>query len=359
LSPIKIAFFTRYSRLGASSRLRTFQFQRLWENEGFEVNILHFFNDKYLKDFYSYRKLDLLNLLYCYFKRFYHLRCLITHDIIWIEKELIPFFPPLIERALNFFNKKLIVDYDDAFFHNYQNHRSPLIRYFLGKKIDVIMNSAHLVFAGNSYLEERAKLNHAKKIVLLPTVISSAKYHLIKSENPDAELLKIGWIGSPTTIKYLKSLIPVLEKINKSYPFELVVVNGERSVNFSGKLKHVKWKEDFEVEAILNMDIGIMPLPNNDWEKGKCAYKLIQYMACGLPVVASPVGMNKSIVQHGINGYLAGNENEWIEYLSYLINHPKERTRLGKNGHQMVHSKFTVDMNFKIMLNEVNLLLNS
>jgi glycosyltransferase involved in cell wall biosynthesis len=355
----RIIFFPRYTRLGASSRLRTFQFQQHWENEGFQINIYPFFNDTYLKDFYGYKRLNLWNLIYCYIMRIFYLMKIPKYDIIWFEKELIPYFPPIVERLIIFFKINFIVDYDDAFFHNYENHKNFVVKTFLGKKIDSIMKCADLVFVGNAYLLERAKISQAKNIVLLPTVISSSKYNAIKSGNLSGKMVKIGWIGSPTTIKYLKGLLPVLEKINDKCPFELVVVNGERSVNFSGVLTHIKWKEEEEVNAILNMDIGIMPLPNEEWEKGKCAYKLIQYMACGLPVVASPVGMNTMLVQHGINGFLVENEEEWIESLTYLILNPYVRNKLGRNGHQLVHNNYTVEFNFQIMRREVKKLISS
>jgi glycosyltransferase involved in cell wall biosynthesis len=354
----KILFLSRYTRVGASSRVRTFQYQKYWEIAGFETYISSFFNEQYLNELYNQEKINKRNVFNCYLKRFIIMINCFKYDLIWIEKEIFPFLPPFLEWFLFKTNKKLIVDFDDAFFLNYENHESIFIRFFMRKKIDKVIKYASLVMVGNKYLEDRAIKAGARKICLLPTVISSEKYYHLKQHNSQTQHIKIGWIGSPTTIKYLKNILPFLEKLNQSSPIELLVVHGSCEVNFSGKMTHIKWSEEQEVNELLKMDIGIMPLPNTDWEKGKCAYKLIQYMACGVPVVASPVGMNNVVVKNEINGFLASNEEEWLKYLTELILNPEKRQKMGQNGFEMVHSNYTIEVNFKIMLDSVHQLLH-
>ena len=285
----------------------------------------------------------------CYVKRLMLLFTLHRYDMVWIEKEVFPYLPSYAERLIYLFGKGYVVDFDDAVFHNYDQHKSPLIRWWMGDKIDFVMRHANLVWVGNPYLKERAEQAGAKHIEFMPTVIPAERYQLKKVHQPQPELPTIGWIGSPTTLKYLRALVPVLERLNKLHPFELLVVNGQKGIDFSGKVRHLQWTEDEEVEAIMQMDIGIMPLPDDKWERGKCAYKLIQYMACGLPVVASPVGMNKEVVCHGENGYLANNEDDWIQFLSILILNPGKRQVMGDKGHGLVHSTYTQEINFRRM----------
>lgn len=345
---MKILFLSKYPRLGASSRLRTFQFQSHWESIGCQTKIQHFFNEKYLSEIYAHRKPSLLNVLFCYFKRFAQLLTVWRYDVIWIEKEVFPYLPSYAEWTFNKLGVGYVVDYDDAVFHNYDKHKWPFVRRWMGDKIDWVMRNSKLTIAGNAYLEDRAKSAGAKNILRLPTVVESKKYTQ-KPFNRDKNKITIGWMGSPTTVKYLRELLPVLEELQKEVPFKLLVANGQKSIEFEGEYECLRWSEEMEVDIIHQMDIGIMPLPDDDWERGKCSYKLVQYMACGLPVVASPVGMNKEVVDHGINGYLAKSKEEWKIFLSKLILDTELRKQLGDNGYDKVHTFFTVDRNFGLM----------
>jgi glycosyltransferase involved in cell wall biosynthesis len=242
-----------------------------------------------------------------------------------------------------------VVDYDDAVFHNYDQHSLGMIRYWMGDKIDWVMRNAQMVFVGNPYLGDRALQAGAKQIQLLPTVINPDRYQ--RKEFTTSEKVRIGWIGSPTTIKYLEDLKPVFQELQKTHDFELVIINSKAAewspMDF--EVSWIPWTEETEVASIRSMDIGIMPLSDNLWERGKCAYKLIQYMACGLPVVASPIGMNEEVVTAGENGYLAKDEKDWISYLGMLIEDATLRKKLGDNGYQLVSEKYTLNKNFEIM----------
>jgi glycosyltransferase involved in cell wall biosynthesis len=175
-------------------------------------------------------------------------------------------------------------------------------------------------------------------------VVDASRYQ--KKGEAEKSIFRIGWIGSPSTLKYVKLLVPALEILNTQFALELQLVNGEKGVAYSGKQVLIPWSEETEVGSILQMDIGIMPLPDDPWERGKCAYKLIQYMACGLPVVASPVGMNLEVVVHGENGFLASSVEEWVEYLRKLLEDPSLRARMGEKGRAMVLEKYTLEKNF-------------
>ncbi|NVK53932.1 MAG: glycosyltransferase family 4 protein [Flavobacteriaceae bacterium] len=344
--------------MGASSRLRTYQFISLWEQAGYEVKISSFFNEKYLRRFYLGKRHHPLNVLGCYIKRLWIFLNAWRYDLIWIEKEAFPFLPSYAEWLLEKLGKGYVVDYDDAVFHNYDQHASCIVRAWMGNKIDWVMRHSTATFVGNLYLKERALKSGAKEIIDLPTVINPIRYRK-KIGDSSASKIKIGWIGSPTTMKYLETLKPVFEKLNSELDFELLVVNAKPffDLGFGCEVRWVSWSEETEVEAILEMDIGIMPLPDDKWERGKCAYKLIQYMACGLPVVASPVGMNVEVVKHGENGFLASSEEEWVDYLNTLIQNSSLRKEFGGKGYQLVQERYTLQRNFEIMRREIERLM--
>lgn len=327
--------------MGASSRLRTYQYLPFLEAGGIETTVVPLFNDRYLKELYSRKGTSWLNIMRCYWGR---LKCLLKvhqYDSVVIEKELFPYLPAWAECWLSKKAKGYIVDYDDAVFHNYDRHPSFPIRWLLGDKITKVMRYSRLVMAGNEYLAEKAVLSGAKEVQVIPTVVDGDKYSPAV-DKASGGLIKVGWIGSPTTLKYVKGILPVLEKLNQKHPFELVIIGGGAMVGFSGKETIVAWTEEHEVVAIHKLDIGIMPLSETCWERGKCGYKLIQYMACGLPVIGSPIGVNKKLVVNGVNGFLASDETEWEGYLGRLLSDKQLRDKMGLEGIKMVQEDYTL-----------------
>lgn len=308
------------------------------------VEVSPLLNEQYLQEFYAGKPISKLNVIKCYLRRLLTLFSVHRYDLIWVEKELFPYLPPLAEWILSR-TKGYVVDFDDAIFHNYDLNESGFVRNFLPGKIDRVVRYSKLVWAGNPYLIERAHAAGAKQVCFLPTVINPARYRL-KTYSPNS-ITCIGWIGSPTTQKYLRELLPVFEALHSQFPIRILLVNGKESIHFSGEIEVVPWTEKGEVDAILRMDIGIMPLPDSPWERGKCAYKLIQYMACGLPVVASPVGFNTTVVTHGQNGYLADTPESWQKHLTDLILHPEKRESMGKQGYLRVQESYTLEKNIE------------
>jgi glycosyltransferase involved in cell wall biosynthesis len=273
------------------------------------------------------------------------------YDLVWVEKELFPYLPAWAEWLLAHLGPGYVVDYDDAVFHRYDLQGNFLVRNLLGRKIDRVMARARMVFAGNEYLAQRAEESGARSVILLPTVIDPTRYR--KKEAKESGKVWIGWIGSPSTLKYVKAIKQELEEVCREANAGLLLVNGHDGFSFQGDLKMIPWSETGEVAAILQMDIGIMPLPDDEWERGKCAYKIIQYMACGLPVVASPVGMNVEVVKNGENGFLAAGSAEWKEALLTLVRDAGMRKRLGEKGFELVQERFTLRGNFEVMVGEV------
>jgi glycosyltransferase involved in cell wall biosynthesis len=315
----------------------------LWEKEGYQVKVSPFFTDKYLSKIYNHQFPGYFRFLGCYLRRFFTLFSVGQYDLIIIEKEVFPYLTSIPEWFLSK-TKGYWIDFDDAVFHNYDQKENRLIGRLMPKKIDHAMKMADKVIVGNAYLKARAQLAGASSIENLPTVIDPDKYKAKKS-NKDKRVC-IGWIGSPSTLKYLEPMVAVLNWLYDNYQIKFVLVNGTRKINFKGQIEVISWTEEGEVAAIHKMDIGIMPLPDNPWERGKCAYKLIQYMACGLPVVASPIGMNKELVVDGVNGFLADSNAEWILALQKLIEDPQLREKFGAAGRQKILKNYTLRKNF-------------
>ena len=336
---MKILYFTKYSRKGASSRLRSFQYFPFLESQGHQVTVKPLFDDTYLEKIYLGKK-DIIGSLKGYLKRFLLLFTVFSYDKVVIEKELFPYLPAVFERIFALFGIQYVVDYDDAIFHNYDMHPNPIIRFFLKNKIDIVMKKSQTVIAGNSYLATRAKNAGAQKVVTIPTVIDTSRY--TTKEKYNSKPFVIGWIGSPSTFKYLLSLQSVFEKLASKYVISIHIVGAEQSLGLPGIENHIPWSEETEVASILNFDLGIMPLNDSPWEKGKCSYKLIQYMGCGIPVIASPVGMNLEVVQANINGFLATNEEEWVSTIEKYINDTNLQSVHGKNNSIFVEKNFSL-----------------
>jgi len=336
---MKILYFTKYTRKGASSRLRSYQYFPFLESQGIKVTASPFFDDQYLENLYAGKSI-LKQVIKAYIRRFYALRKVFKQDCIFIEYELFPYFPATIEWILKTMDIQYIVDYDDAIFHNYDKNKNPIVRFLFRHKIDKVMKYSRCVIAGNSYLKEKAISSGAKNVQIIPTVIDLNRYSV--KNKYDAENIVIGWIGTNSTIKYVKKIVPVLEELIARYKVQIHIVGAGESLGLGKNETHVKWSEDSEVQSILAFDIGIMPLDDGDWERGKCGYKLIQYMACAIPVVASAVGANMDIVEHGHNGFLVSELNDWYDYMEQYIKNAALRKQHGKEGRSLVENKYCV-----------------
>lgn len=338
---MKVLYFTKYSRLGASSRMRSYQYFPFLERNGIEITVKPLFDDDYLKNLYAKQKQSPFKILKYYVKRLLVLFTVFKYDKVVIEKELFPYFFSWFEKLLWLFNIKYIVDYDDAIFHNYDLSTNKVIRFFLKNKIDRVMKYSHTVVAGNSYLAARAGQAKAKNIVVIPTVIDVAKYKV--KANYEVKTVVIGWIGSPSTFQYIETLLPVLEQLIEKYNCEVHIVGAKNdNALYTDNIKFIPWSEEHETDLIASFDIGIMPLKNTPWELGKCSYKLIQYMGSGVPVVASPVGMNIEVVEESENGFLANTNDEWFATVTKLMENSILRRQFGEKGRQKAEQQYSL-----------------
>ncbi|MDC3382720.1 glycosyltransferase family 4 protein [Candidatus Pelagibacter sp.] len=339
---LKILLLTKYNKRGASSRLRTLQYIPYLESNAFFITVSNFFDDKYLEEYQSNSKRSVIRIFKSYIKRFFVFLTIFRYDLIWIEKEIFPYFPALFERILKLVGKAYIVDYDDAIFHNYDLSKKYLIKKFLDRKIYRVMKNAECVIVGNKYLAKYAESTRSL-IRIIPTVVDSSIYIPKKKFLNKSPV--IGWIGSRSTQKYLNNIYDPLKSICNLFDVRLLLIGATSEIasKFSDlKVDLVQWNEAEEISLIRNMDIGIMPLSDGPWEKGKCGYKLIQYMACAVPVIASPVGINIEIITKNNCGLLADSNEEWKNAFKRLLNNPEKCGELGNAGRVAVEQIYSL-----------------
>lgn len=337
---MKILFLTRFGHQGASSRLRLLQYLPWFRTSVIESVVSPLFDDTMLLRKYQRGSYGFMALLLTYWRRFYVLATANQYDLIWIEKEVLPWFPVWIEQWL--LRKRLyVLDFDDAIFHNYDLHRFNWVRSFYGRRIDQLMEGSRLVAAGNRYLASRAVAAGARWVEVIPTVVDVARYSP-KHEYPNSNVPLIVWIGSPSTVQYLLGLAKPLGTLAKLQSFTLRVIGADAFNIPEVNIETFPWSLDTEAALIGECDIGIMPLKDTPWEQGKCAYKLIQYMACGLPTVASPIGANKEVVIEGETGLFADTPAEWVEKMQMLLRDTPLRQRLGRAGRERVQSDYSL-----------------
>jgi len=339
---MKILLLSRYGPNGASSRIRSYQYLPYLKAQGIDCVVAPLLDDDYIRSLYSRKAKPLFSIISSYIQRIWNILNSRSFNLVWIEKEIFPWLPAWMEILLTHANIPYIVDYDDAIFHRYDLNPNKTVRILFRNKIKKVMQYSDFVIAGNKYLANYAIRAGAKRVEFIPTVIDLDRYSI--KDNMNANEFKVGWIGSPTTAKYLNLVRQALSQFAKEGNISFSFVGsghielGELPINIS------RWSEETEVSSIQDFDVGIMPIPDNPWERGKCGYKLIQYMACGKPVVASPVGANTEIVEHGVNGFLAETTKEWLDALKILRSRPELRKKMGTEGRKMVEKNFCIQV---------------
>ena len=276
------------------------------------------------------------------------------YDLIIIEKEIIPFFPPILEYFLKVNHIPYFVDFDDAIFHNYDKNKKKIIRLMLKNKIPYVIKWSKLVIVGSHYLREFAS-RYNSNILFLPTVVNIYNYKTQLKRTKSNEFI-IGWIGSPTTSHYIVSIIEELIRFCSNHNAKINLIGFDRKLlknKRSGFINFINWNEDSEINELNKISVGIMPLDDSEWAKGKCGFKLIQYMACSKPVVASAVGENNIIIDHGINGYLVKEKKDWYKYLKKIYNNPNLAKQMGEENFRKINNKYSLHVTSEIYKNKI------
>jgi glycosyltransferase involved in cell wall biosynthesis len=335
---MKILILSKYNEQGSSSRYRFYNYISYFGANGISYKFKPLLPNTYVKNLYQGKRFVVFyQQIVAIIQRVSFLTFFVKkYDLILIEKELLPNVPYFVEKLL-LGKKTYALDFDDYTATDYKQHSVKKI--FLSNKIDCLAQNAKFVTVGNRWYFDEIKSNN---LVYLPTVVSLAKYSGIKTVTV-LDAVKIVWIGSPSTSKYLILVKDVLEKLAQKYPLVFNVIGGQFDSE-KIKVNLINWESDTEIIRLLDSDIGIMPLEDTIWEKGKCGFKLIQYMACGLPVVAAPSPANFEIIEQNISGYIARTESEWFDYLELLIIDSKRRASFGLSGRKRVEKDYSYEV---------------
>jgi glycosyltransferase involved in cell wall biosynthesis len=262
-----------------------------------------------------------------------------------IYREALPVGPPIVESLLAGAKVPLVYDFDDAvFLPNTSDANRWIAALKRPQKTGAIIRRCDQVIAGNEYLASYAR-RFNPSVHVIPTAIDVDLFvPRTEPRHPETRLV-IGWIGTPTTASYLTPLAPALRALAGTHRFEFRVAGSTNPMAFEGvDTANVAWSLDTEVELFNDCDIGVYPLPDDDWARGKCGFKAIQFMSCGVPVVASPVGVNREIVQDGVNGFLASTPDQWRLKLAALIDDPDLRRRIGAAGRRTIQERYSLQV---------------
>jgi glycosyltransferase involved in cell wall biosynthesis len=341
--PVRVLILARYGSRAASTRYRLLQYLPYLERHGFTFSINTLLDDDYILSLYSGQKTNQRRIAAAYVQRVSELARARRFDLIWMHIEAFPWVPSWWERLVLPRGVPYVIDLDDAMYHRYDKHNSSLVRAVLGKKIDHMMEGASLVVAGNQYIADRAYVTGVQEVSILPTVVDLDRYRIKQVPSRHRPETVVGWIGSPATAYNIQFMRHAIETLSAEQAIRLVTVgSGDVDMGPRINLDARRWSEATEVNDIQSFDIGTMPLVDSSFERGKSGFKLIQCMACGIPVVASPVGANAEIVTHGVNGFLASSSDDWLAALKVLAGDPQLRQEMGSAGRALVEQGYSL-----------------
>jgi glycosyltransferase involved in cell wall biosynthesis len=268
------------------------------------------------------------------------LRKVKDYDVVYILREAALLGPPIFERLIHQSGVPIVFDFDDAIFVSYRSPSNGYLSYLkFASKTKTICRIASHVMVGNPYLAEYARQVN-DRVTVIPTTIDTEKYQVPPPKSSSGPPV-IGWTGSYSTVQHLDTLRGALKKLAERESFRLRVIGTPAYDCPPVDVEAMRWRADTELEDLGAIDIGVMPLPDDKWSKGKCGLKALQFMALGIPTVCSPVGVNTDIIQDGENGFIAGTEDEWVDKLTRLLHSHELRQRLGHAGRVTVEQKYS------------------
>jgi glycosyltransferase involved in cell wall biosynthesis len=347
-----------------SQRFRFEQYFDYLSSHGYQCSFSYLIDEKSDKVFYSKGNYlgKFLIFVKSFLKRLSDIQKASSYDIVFIQREAFMTGSVLFEKGFARSTAKLIFDFDDSIWMQHETNSSANKALFWLKKpaktADIIKLS-DLIFAGNDYLADYAR-QFNKNVLIVPTTIDTKEYtpslHKSYSDN-----VCIGWSGSITTIEHFCFAIPALQIIKDKYGerIKIKVIGDKNYVHESLNIKGLAWNKKEEIAELQSFDIGIMPLPDDEWTKGKCGLKGLQYMALGIPTIMSPVGVNTDIIKDGENGFLASTTEEWVTKLSMLIESENLRKQVGNAGRITVEKKYSVSANKHLYLTAFDTLLQN
>lgn len=346
----RIVIFAPYPKGTApSQRFRFEQYLPLLEKDGYEIVYESFLTKKTWKLLYqegAYLR-KAFGVFGSFFRRWKSVFNLQKSDVIFVHREMAHIGPPIFEWILaKVLKRKYIYDFDDAIWlPNYSESNAKVHRLKAYWKVKFCIKWAQQLTVGNEYLAEYARPFNSN-ITLIPTTIDIENHHNLTTEYEQTPVV-IGWTGTQTTLRYLDEIIPVLVELEEEHDFVFRVISNEKPQFDLKSLEFVPWNKATEIKDLAKIQIGVMPLVEDQWSKGKCGFKALQYMALGIPTVLSPVGVNTKIVKNGENGYLCSSEDEWKARLVDLITNSDLRKSIGQAGRKTVEEEYSVKSTYR------------
>lgn len=353
---MKILFWVPYPVEGASNRYRVQQYLPSLKEAGIIFSVRPFWSSEaysilYKKGFYLRKAFFfILGVI----SRITDMMRISYFDLVFIHRESLPVGPDILESLLYLLRKPMIFDFDDAIFLPASSQQNYFIERFKNPaKVPRIIKKSRQVIAGNSYLGDFA-LQFNSAVTVIPTSIDTDTYRRPSRSQKPCGAVTIGWMGSTTTAWFLKDMDSVFKALAARFPgLRFLVVGGKFYVP-GVNIENRPWRMEEELSDLSSIDIGIMPMPDNQWTRGKCGFKAILYMSMGIPCVCSPVGMNREIVAEGVNGFLASTQKEWVDKLSRLAEEPDLRAKIGESGRQTVEQRYSVKANSRKLIKVIN-----
>jgi glycosyltransferase involved in cell wall biosynthesis len=343
-------------KLNSSARFRIELYEEVLKEHNYLFKYANFWSSSMYDKLYlpGYFTTKLIGLISGFFRRGIQLLSVFKYDYIFILREATPIGPPIFEWfCCNVLKKKVIYDFDDAIWMPLNTNRNNLAKKFKSFwKVEKICKWSYKVSVGSPFLYDFA-IKYSCNAVLNPTCVDTIRMHntLKNQQSIKGKNLVIGWTGTFSNLKHLDVIVDVLTELELTYNFDFVLIADQDPHLPLKNYRFKKWKEITEIEDLLECNIGVMPLENDLYSQGKCGFKLIQFMALGIPVAASPVGVNTKIIDQNINGYLCDSYDEWKQAFIKLLENEEIRIQMGVLGRQKIIQNYSVESNSTIFLN--------
>lgn len=349
---MKILFVAPYPKFqSASQRFRFEMYFHEFEKNGIGYAYKTFWDEKtnsilHQKGHFFAKIVGLLTAL---LKRFLLLFVVQKYEYIYVHREATSVGPPFFEWiVVKLLRKKLIFDFDDALWVPVSSSNKFVATLKWASKIKTICSLAYKVSAGNQFLADFAKA-YCKNVVIVPTIVDTQNGHN-KIKDQSEKPFTIGWTGTFSNFKFFSLVLPALQKLEAKYSFEFLVIADQNPNLNLRSFTFTKWTKENEINDLQRMNIGLMPLFEDELAKGKCGFKAIQYMSLGIPALVSPVAVNKQIVDDGINGYHCANEMEWYTHIEHLLREENLRIQFGLAARKKMIEQYSIEATKKDFL---------